>query len=81
MLVPMVVIGLRFAGELLGREVTVQAGLGVTPDSLGCRSRDPGTGQYVLNAGARHRAGREGIPTMTSGSSDNIGSTSRSSMP
>jgi hypothetical protein len=59
MLAPMVVIGLLFAGELLGREVMVHAGIGVTPQTVLDADLDPGTGQYVLNAGARHRAGRE----------------------
>ena len=60
MLAPMVVIGLLFAGELLGREVMVHAGIGVTPQTVLDADLDPGTGQYVLNAGPRHRAGREG---------------------
>ena len=55
MLAPMVVIGLLFAGELLGREVMVHAGIGVTPQTVLGADLDPGR----LNAGARHRAGRE----------------------
>jgi len=59
-LAPMVVIGLLFAGELLGGEVMVHAGIDVTPRMVFDAYIDPGTGQYVLNAGPRHRAGREG---------------------
>jgi hypothetical protein len=60
MLVPMLV-GLRLAGQLVGGEMVVHIGAGVAPETVLDADLDPAVRQYVLDAGARHRAGREGV--------------------
>jgi len=59
-LVP-VLVGLRLAGQLVLGEVVVHVGACVAAQAILHADLDPGVGQNMLDAGARHRAGREGV--------------------
>jgi hypothetical protein len=75
----MVVIGLLFAGELLGREVMVHAGIGITPQTVldaDLTTQALGNTCSMLVRGTAPVV--KACPSMTSGSSNNTGPTSRS---
>ena len=78
MLVPMVVIRLRSAGELLGREVMVHADIVLHPRQslMPISTQALGNNWSVLVRGTVLVV--KACPSMTSGSSDNIDSTARS---
>ncbi len=59
-LVPMLV-RLRLAGQLVCGEVVVHVGMRVAAEPVLDPDLDPGVGQHMLDAGARDRAGREGV--------------------
>jgi hypothetical protein len=54
-------VGLRLSGELVLGEMVVDIGLWVAAQAVLDANLDPGVGENVLGAGARHRAGRESV--------------------
>ena len=60
MLVPMLV-RLRLAGQLVGGEMMVHIGVRGAAQRVLDPELDPGIGERVLDAGAWHHAGREGM--------------------
>ena len=59
-LVPMLV-RLRLAGEFVGAEMVVHIGVHVAADAVLDPVFDPSIRQHVLDTGARHDAGGEGV--------------------
>src|SRR3984893_7002108 len=59
-LVP-VLVGLWLAGQLVLGEMVVHVGVRVAPQAILDADLDPTVRQNVLDAGARHRAGRESV--------------------
>jgi hypothetical protein len=56
-----VLIGLGLSGEFVLGEMVVHIGLRVAAQAVLDANLDPGVGENVLDAGARHRAGRESV--------------------
>src|SRR5262249_3058227 len=60
MFVP-VLVRLRLAGQLLSGEMTVRICSRIAAQAILDADLHPGVGEHVLDAGARHRTGREGL--------------------